>query len=205
MRAVRVMSSVSSTEYRLVGVCDQDCFDLDLALFHPHGNQVTSDFLEDAFPILTHVPDTTADYQVEVIMRACGIEPCGFRIVTYAKEAGSGPGRTTFSGELVFQETYRGELETKDPWLQDVHVDVFEVEAKAGQRIIVDLRSEEFDTFLRVSGPDGTVEENDDFGYDTTHSHIEMLALADGTYSVHVTSFSPDDLGVYVLQIAIVE
>jgi len=51
-------------EYRLVGVCDQDCFDLDLGMRDPSGEEVASDVLEDAIPILAHVADTTGEYQV---------------------------------------------------------------------------------------------------------------------------------------------
>ena len=192
-------------EYRMVGVCDKDCFDLDLALLHPSGEDAASDFLDDALPILVHVPDTTGEYGVEVIMVACYVEPCAYRIATYAKGTNERPGGTTFSGEVVFQETYRGELESKDKLLSGAYIDTYEVEAWAGQRIIVDLRSDEFDTLLRVLGPDGEGEENDDYAYDTGHSHLEILTLTEGTYSIQVTSFSPESSGAYVLQIAVVE
>jgi len=192
-------------EYRMVGVCDKDCFDLDLALLHPSGEDAASDFLDDALPILVHVPDSTGEYGVEVIMVACDVEPCGFRIATYAKENDVRASGTTFSGEVVFQETYRGELESEDELLSGAYLDVYLVEVLAGQRIIVDLRSDEFDTLLRVLGPDGEGEENDDYGYDTGHSHLEMLTLVEGTYSIQATSFSPESSGAYVLQIAVVE
>jgi hypothetical protein len=192
-------------EYRMVGVCDRDCFDLDLALLDPSGAEVASDFLEDALPILAHVPDTTGEYQVQVIMVACGVEPCAYRIATYAKGEDVGPGGTIFSGELVFQETYDGKLESKDESLSGTYLDVYQVEVQAGQRIIVDLRSDDFDTLLRVLDPDGTGEENDDFGLETGHSHIEVMALKDGTYSIQATSFKPLSTGAYVLQIVVVE
>lgn len=193
-------------EYRMVGVCDKDCFDLDLTLRDPEGTEVDSDRLEDALPILAHIPDTTGEYQVEVTMVACGIEPCAYRIVTYAKGDEVGPGGITFTGELIFQETHQGKLAPGDDLVPSgEYLDVFEIEVRAGQRIIVDLRSEDFDTLLRVLPPDGVAEENDDYGEDIGHSHIEMLALMDGTYSIHVTSFGPDMSGSYTLQMAIVE
>ena len=97
-------------EYRLAGVCDQDCFDLDLVLVDPTGNAVTSDRLEDAIPIVAHVADTTGDYQVEVIMIACALEPCAYRIASFAKGEKVGPGGTTLSGTLLSHETHQGEL-----------------------------------------------------------------------------------------------
>jgi len=194
-----------SMEYRVVGVCDQDCFDLDLALFDSSGAQVSSDYLDDALPIMAYVPDTTGEYQVEVIMIACGIEPCAFRFATFAWSEEAGAGGATFSGELVSQETIDGELEWGDEQLSEAYLDVYEVEVRAGHRIIADLRSDEFDTLLRVLDPDGEAEENDDFGYEIGHSHLEVLALKEGTYSIQATSFSPDSRGAYVLQIAVVK
>lgn len=191
-------------EYRMVGVCDKDCFDLDLALLDSTGADVATDFLEDALPVLIHRPKTTEAFQVEVIMVACAVEPCAYRIATYAKGEDAGPGGTTFSGDLISHETYRGELESTDDLLSGAFLDVYEVEVKAGQRIIVDLRSDEFDTLLRVLDPEEEGEESDDFGYDTGHSHIEMLTLKDGTFSIYVTSFAAYSSGAYVLQIAVV-
>jgi hypothetical protein len=192
-------------EYRLAGVCDQDCLDLDLALVDPTGETVASDILEDALPILAHVADTTGNHQLEIIMIACALEPCAYRVATFLKGETVGPGGTTFSGELVFHDTHHGELGPEDDQMAGAYLEVYEVEAKAGQRIIVDLRSEDFDTLLRLLDPDGEGEENDDFGYDTGHSHIEILAEIDGTYAVQVTSFTTHTSGTFVLQIAVVE
>ncbi|NNM05695.1 MAG: hypothetical protein HKO65_11465 [Gemmatimonadetes bacterium] len=191
-------------EYRLVGVCDRDCFDLDLALVSPRGEEVASDVLEDALPIVAHVADTTADYRVEVIMIACGLEPCAFRVAAYARGEAMGPGGASFTGELLFHETHYGELGPGDQEVEKAYLEVYEVEARAGQSIIADLRSDDFDTLLRVRGPGDATAENDDFGFDTGHSHIEMLVEEDGTYFVHVTSFSPESAGAFVLQVAVV-
>ncbi len=192
-------------EYRLVGVCDQDCFDLDLGMRDPSGQEVASDILEDAIPILAHVADTTGEYQVDVIMVACGLEPCAYRLAAFTKGEEVGPGGITLSGELLSFDTHQGELDPEDQKVDGAYVELFQVEAQAGQRIIVDLRSDQFDTLLRLVGPDGKGEENDDVGLDTGHSHIEMLVLVGGTYTVEVTSFEPDSEGSFTLQIAVVE
>jgi len=192
-------------EYRIAGVCDKDCFDLDLVLRDPQGTEVDSDLLVDALPILAHVADTTGDYQMDVAMVACGVEPCAFRIVTYARSGGGAPGGMTFSGELMFQETHSGKLGPEDETLPTgQYLDVYEIEAEAGQRIIVDLRSDEFDTLLRLMAPDGVGEENDDYGEELGHSHIEMLTLMDGVYSIQATTFGTEMSGNYTLQIAVV-
>jgi len=205
-QAVRIpVSARQGLEYRIVGVCDQDCWDLDLALYDSAGGEVASDFLEDALPILAFSPESDGSFEVEVIMVACGLEPCGFRLGTYAKSDSPGPTTPSFSGELLFFETYDGELGPDDEQLGQAYVDEYEVQATAGQRIVVDLRSDEFDTLVRLLGPDGHGTENDDFAGEVGHSHIEQMALVDGTYSVQVTSFEGLDQGAYVLQIAVVK
>ena len=193
-----------SVEYRMVGVCDQDCFDLDLALFDPSGNEVASDFFEDAAPVLAHLPDTTGEYQVEVIMVSCEVEPCAFRVATFAREEDSGASGTTFSGEMLLYDTFHGKLEAGDEQLAGGYLDLYKVEARAGQRIVVDLRSDEFDTLLRLLDPDGEWEEVVESSGDSGHRHVEMLALKDGSYSVLVSSVLPESTGAYVLQIAVV-
>ncbi len=193
-------------EYRIAGVCDRDCFDLDLVLNDPGGAAVASDVFEDPVPILAHAPDTTGEHQVEVIMVACGVEPCAFRIATYGKGEDVRPGGTTFSGEMVFLETHHGELDPGDERLPSgAYLDVYEVEAHSGQRIIVDLRSDDFDTLLRLLDPEGGGKESDVDGEDPGHSHIEIVTLKEGSYSIQVTSLSPESSGAYFLQIAVVE
>jgi len=195
---------VEGVAYRIVGVCDHDCPDLDLALFDPDGEEVAGDFMEDDLPILSHRADTTAEHSVEVIMVACSVNPCSFRIETFSQVDPSLPGAKTFSGELISHETHQGELTEDDAQTDNAFVDSFEVEAEAGQRIVVDLRSTEFDTLVRLIPPEGKPTENDDFGVDTGHSHIEFLAPISGTYSVQVTSYTITTTGPYTLQIAVV-
>ena len=191
--------------YRIVGVCDHDCLDLDLALLDTNGVEVTYDVLDDALPILNHVADTTAEYTVEVMMIACMVEPCAFHIRTYAHDEASGSEGKTFSGNLLSHETYDGELTPEDEHVDDTYMELFQVEARAGERIVLDLRSEEFDTLVRLVPPSGKAAENDDYGTDMGHSHIEFLATTSGTYAVQVTSYTDFATGSFVLQVAVIQ
>ena len=190
-------------EYRIAGTCDLDCFDLDLALFDPQGAEVTTDFLDDDFPILAFVPETTGVFQLEVIMIACGLEPCGYRTVTYSREAQTEPQGAYFSGEVISYQTFQGELQKDDETLGNTYLDKYEVEVSAGQRLVLDLRSEDFDTLLRLIGPEGDGRENDDFGSDLGHSRLEVMAVTEGTYFVQVASATPFSTGRYEIQIAV--
>jgi hypothetical protein len=192
-------------EYRIAGVCDADCFDLDLVLRDDAGRVVASDLLDDPFPILAFRPDSALDHDLEVSMTACALEPCRFRLAAFARSLEVGPGGTTLSGELLFHDTWNGELSDTDEEMGGANVDVYEVEARPGQRIILDLRSHEFNTLLRLFDPEGGGSENDDYGPEAGHSHLELLTLLEGVYTIHVTSHGPGEVGQYRLQIAVVE
>ena len=61
-------------------------------------------------------------------------------------------------------------------------------EAMEGEEVVVELRSEEFDTLLMVRSPAGEEYENDDF--DETNSQVTFTAEETGTYEVFVRGFS---------------
>lgn len=191
-------------EYRIAGTCDIDCWDLDLALFDPQGAEVATDFLDDDFPILGFVPETTGVFQLEVIMIACGLAPCAFRTISYSKEVQAAPPGGFFSGDVVSYQNIQGELQEDDELLSGTYFDSYQVDVEAGQRLILDLRSEEFDTLLRLLDAEGKGEENDDFGLDLGHSRLELMVTSSGKYSVQVASTIPYSTGSYELQIAVV-
>jgi hypothetical protein len=100
----------------------------------------------------------------------------------------------------------RGELGLGDDRLPERGLfDAYRVRAAAGQRIIVDLTSHEFDTFLVIESPSGDQETNDDYDMDTGHSHVQWIAPEDGTYKIVVTTFDPTGGGAYLLQLAVAE
>lgn len=66
----------SGREYFIVGVCDQDCSDLDLTLRDENGNVVAEDELEDDAPVLRITPRWSGRFQLTVTMFACSSAPC---------------------------------------------------------------------------------------------------------------------------------
>lgn len=200
------VSLVEGLEFEFVGVCDNDCENLDLVLYDPQGEEVASDLLDDAFPLVAVTPAATGEYRMAARMTICTIEPCAFMVGGFVKGEGIGPGGVPLTGNIVMERTTEGTLEEGDERLKEgEYFDQHTFEAQAGQTIIVDLRSPDFDTFLILESPGGDQERNDDWGDDTMHSHIEMVAPESGTYSVLVTTFIADEVGEYVLQIAVVE
>ena len=97
---------------------------------------------------------------------------------------------------------FSGSLASGDDTLtRGEYVDRWEVEGFPGQAFVVDLRSDDFDTFVVLETPDGHRETNDDFGIGS-NSQIVYELSSPGTYTVLVTSYSPEETGDYQLSIA---
>jgi len=73
------------TSYSFLGVCDEDCSDIDLRLFDPDGNEVDSDVGTDDWPIVKVTPSMSGKYQVKVIMASCSSNPCYYGIGVFTK------------------------------------------------------------------------------------------------------------------------
>jgi hypothetical protein len=97
----------------------------------------------------------------------------------------------------------RGALASGDETLRTgEYVDEYTFEGRPGERVVVDLSSSGFDTYVMLVGPGEFREENDDWD-DTDVGHSVIAAdLADaGTYQVLVTSFEAGETGAYALRI----
>ena len=71
--------------YVILGVCDNDCSDLDLRLFDPNGREVASDLLTDDNPVVNVTPRRTGTYTVRAIMTTCSSQPCRYGIGVYGR------------------------------------------------------------------------------------------------------------------------
>jgi len=76
-----------------LAVCDADCGDLDLRLLDAHGEELARDEEDDAKPVVAWRADTDEQITLEVSMRRCTLEPCG-----YAWQ------RLAFSGDAALAE-----------------------------------------------------------------------------------------------------
>ncbi|HKQ41084.1 MAG TPA: hypothetical protein VJT79_01285, partial [Pseudonocardia sp.] len=75
----------AGTSYSLIGVCDNDCSDLDLRVYDPNGREVGSDLLTDDTPVVNVTPRRTGTYTVRAIMTACSSQPCRYGIGVYGR------------------------------------------------------------------------------------------------------------------------
>ena len=72
-------------DYRILGVCDRRCGDLDLRLFAPNNQLVAQNVQDDAAPVIHVRPVATGNYDIEAIMAQCNEAPCWFAFNVYSR------------------------------------------------------------------------------------------------------------------------
>ena len=69
--------------YILMGVCDEDCLDLDMALYDGYGNLISRDDSEDDVPTVEVTVTQGGDFTLEVTMYNCNQNPCYYGVGLY--------------------------------------------------------------------------------------------------------------------------
>ena len=72
-------------QYKIMGVCDKYCKDLDFKLFDDNGNQVSSDSSADSMPIVDVAPKWSATFKLQVNMYNCTRNPCFYGLTVMRK------------------------------------------------------------------------------------------------------------------------
>lgn len=73
------------SEYALIGVCDEDCSDLDLRVSTLNGEIIDTDVEVDDYPVVKVWVTGTGEFRLEVGMADCSAEPCSYGIGVYAR------------------------------------------------------------------------------------------------------------------------
>ncbi len=168
-------------------------FDPYLVLRNPSGDQQDNDDYEgDASrSLLSLALPETGQYQITVTSYRPG------ETGSYDLRIEQGSGQAVASGT----RSERGTLGPGDTTLRTgEYVDSYAFEGRPGQRVHIDLRSNDFDTYLILKDPAGEQQENDDFE-STSRSVIDADLSESGTYRVLVTSYSEGETGSYTLEI----
>jgi hypothetical protein len=71
------------SDYTIIGVCDDDCGDIDLTILDDDNDVVAEDLLEDDYPIVNVSPRKDGAYTIDVDMYECDVEPCYFGIAIF--------------------------------------------------------------------------------------------------------------------------
>jgi hypothetical protein len=110
---------------------------------------------------------------------------------------GAGGGVAAASGPQI----ERGELRAGDDTLRSgEYVDSYDFYGQPGQHVVIDLTSNEFDTYVILKDPTGEQEENDDADR-AGHSRLELDLTEAGNHRVMVTSYAVGETGSYELSI----
>ena len=72
-------------EYAIVGVCDEDCSDVDLEVFSSEGVSIDSYYDLDDFPLVALIPNRSARFRIHVYMAACSLEPCSWGVGIFGR------------------------------------------------------------------------------------------------------------------------
>ncbi len=186
-------------EYLLVGTCDVDCTDIDLIMFDEAGNDIDSDYEDDDAPVLTVTPAQTQRYKVHVYMASCANEPCWYAVGVFAREVAETSGLSRSSDGPRIES---GSLDAADPTLDGgEYYEAFTLSGTAGEFVVLELRSLDFDPYLMLVSPSRENFENDDFEGDATRSRIAMALPETGDYLVGVTSYKAGETGDYELSV----
>lgn len=186
----------AGVHYFLVGVCDNDCPDIDLSLFDGSGNQVDSDYEDDAFPMVEATPSGTGSFGVHVYMADCDAEPCYYGVGVYSQLSLSSASGTPAT------QNYRDRLDSGDDRISGTYYDTYVLRGSAGDHVVLDLHSSDFDTYLGLVAPSGELIENDDHDGSTSRSRIEAQLDESGEWTVVVTSYQSGATGGYELNIS---
>jgi len=71
--------------YAIVGVCDEDCSDIDLELYDENGNSISVDRGSDDYPIVEVTPARTGQFSLEVDMYSCSASYCYYGISIFSQ------------------------------------------------------------------------------------------------------------------------
>ncbi len=102
------------------------------------------------------------------------------------------------------EQTHQGRLEEGDSLHpQDgSFYDAYTFQTTQGASIVVEMRSDDFDPYLLLNGPEGDqLAQNDDVSEEDLSARIALTAPADGTYTVFANSRSAGETGAYTLTI----
>lgn len=71
--------------YSFIGVCDQDCTDVDMRILDENDNVLVSDTKDNNLPILDRSPLRTEKYKVKIEMVRCNANPCYYGVGVFSK------------------------------------------------------------------------------------------------------------------------
>jgi hypothetical protein len=105
-------------------------------------------------------------------------------------------------GTIQIGQVLQGRLEPGDQQAENTWVDVWQFQGFAGQTVTIELRSSEFDTYLKLLDTAGNILSEDDDSAGDLDSRIVITLPAQGTYQLFVSNFGDSrSAGLYTLSL----
>ncbi|MES2624840.1 MAG: pre-peptidase C-terminal domain-containing protein [Pseudomonadota bacterium] len=179
-------------------------FDTYLILENPNGETEVNDDADDGAghsQIITQLSEL-GTYTVHVT--SYGAAETGAYDLAVNQSSGGTAAQQSNGGRdsigLAMGESMSGALEPSDQRSDDGKLeDVYVFSGNAGDTVLVELRSNAFDTYLSMITPSGQAIDNDDFDGRTDTSAIEVTLQETGRYRVLATTYGSDAAGEYEL------
>lgn len=105
---------------------------------------------------------------------------------------------------ILLNSPVEGQLNDKSGVLpsDNSFFDAYTFEGKAGQQIVIEMSSNEVDSYLILLAPDGEDVAHDDDGGGGSNARLVTTLPADGTYTVLANSYQPGETGRYNIRLA---
>jgi hypothetical protein len=95
-----------------------------------------------------------------------------------------------------------GQLAASDPTLPNgAHVDAYQIEGRAGQRLEISLASAALDPLVIIDGPGLNAVNDDDMETGSTNSRLVVTLPEAGLYTIRASSYAPGERGNYQLTV----
>lgn len=99
-------------EYAVMGVCDNDCSDLDLAVLKD-GIELSRDTSTDDWPVVQITPTASSGYEIQVSMHQCSHSSgCGYQLTVWQR-----PLQTSTRPEIAPDSLSMADLRDRQIWL----------------------------------------------------------------------------------------
>ena len=201
--------TASPGERVTIDVVSQD-FDTYLMLLPPRGERLENDDVEGRPRHSVIESDVTeaGSYTVAVTSYQRG-ETGNYELtITRAAAATVSPlasGANRSSGDIeavALGESRDGELTAADRRLDGgEYRDLYSFDGQAGESVVIELASSDFDPYLALIPPEGEQIDNDDADGRQNLSRIELTLRASGRYRVMATSYAAAQTGSYHLSL----
>jgi hypothetical protein len=189
-----------SAGQRLSVILESEDFDSYLYLTGPGLAEVLTD--DDGAGSLDSQIDVTLPVDGEYTVVASALSSGSFGAYMIRVDEAADPNDLPLDGTVALGQSADGLLSASGPAVIDGKPgQVYAFEATSGQRVRIDLQSDEFDTYLYLVGPGLSEPLFDDDGGNERNSQLTVTFPETGTYRIIASSFGSSSSGGFTVSV----